>query len=302
MNLIGKMAFILVTGVLIASLGGCIITIIRYRYPKPNSYATGLVPAEPSSIKTPLLKSDWITWLQLALFFLLFVISLIVLCYLCFTSVLKEGPTTIEETPVAATSTPTCSPTGTPTNGSSEPVIEFHRLDEIPPIEERDGNVSYKGWGDGADLSIDGRSYTHGIGLQFTGTPFETDVSTENSPGKIYRNDCKEVSVEFALRYKYKTLVFSMGADNGDVNSFGNEETNGIAQVIFVDKTNNVILFDTGWEDYLYALYEYPLDLSNVNVLKIIYRTCGVSNEYKLKNPLRFAIVDPILVLKDDAE
>jgi len=93
-----------------------------------------------------------------------------------------------------------------------------------------------------------------------------------------------------------------MGADNGDVASFGNEKTNGIAQVIFVDKTNNEILFDTGWKDYLYAVYECPLDMSNVDVLKIVYRTCGVSNENKLKNPLRFAIVDPILILKDDAE
>ena len=93
-----------------------------------------------------------------------------------------------------------------------------------------------------------------------------------------------------------------MGADNGDVTSFGNEENNGVAQVILIDKATNKILLDTGWVNYLYAVYDCSIDFSDVDVLKIIYRTCGVSNKYKLKYPLRFVIVDPILTLKDDSE
>ena len=62
------------------------------------------------------------------------------------------------------------------------------------------------------------------------------------------------------------------------------------------DKDTGYILFDTGWVNYAYAIYEATVDLSNVGVLEITYRTCGVSNQNKLKSGLRFAIVDPILV------
>lgn len=68
------------------------------------------------------------------------------------------------------------------------------------------------------------------------------------------------------------------------------------------DKETGSVLFDTGWVNYTYAIYEATVDLSNVDVLAITYRTCGVSNLNKLKNGLRFAIVDPMLFLKDDAE
>ena len=170
------------------------------------------------------------------------------------------------------------------------------------PIVAQDGNFFYNGWRDGTAFKIDGRAYSHGIGVLFSGTENETFVAAADSPNNISRSDCKEVSMEFALRGTYSQLDFSIGVDNGDVSSFGDENTNGIAQLIILDKVQNTVLFDTGWINYSYAKYDASIDVTNVDILKIIYRTCGVSTSNKLKNPLRFAIVDPILILKSDAE
>jgi len=235
---------------------------------------------------------------QLSLFFLIFVVSLVILVYLLFIRTLSADPSS----EAVQALIPTTAPTNEPTPATSVQAEQFVRLDELFPIEERDGNFFYNGWGDSVKFHVDDRTYSHGIGMAFSGTSFESSVSQQNSPGKITRSDCKEISIEYALRSKYSRLVFSSGIDNGDVEYFGNQESNGIAQLILSDKSSGTVIFDSGWIDYSYAIYEADVDLSNVDVLKITYRTCGVSNEYKLKKALRLAIVDPMLFLKDDAE
>ena len=232
------------------------------------------------------------------LFFVIFVVSLISLVYLLtLQSVSNETPL------VEATPTPTVAQqTASPAPSMDTTTKKFARLDEIMPVVPQDGNFFYNGWRDGTAFKIDGRAYSHGIGVLFSGTENETFVAAVDSPNNIDRGDCKEVSMEFALRGAYSQLDFSIGVDNGDVSSFGDEKSNGIARLIIMDTTQKTVLFDTGWVNYSYANYDKSIDVSNVDILRIIYRTCGVSNENKLKNPLRFAIVDPVLILQDDAE
>ena len=284
-------------GILLFSLIGLIASIIRIRNPKINAEEAALVPAG-SSYHRVMRNKNLRSMFTLILFFVIFVVSLISLVYqLTLKSVSTETPI-IEVTPSPTIVLPTASPAPTVDTTTKK----FTRLDEIMPIVAQDGNFFYNGWRDGTAFKIDGRAYSHGIGVLFSGTANETSVDAADSPNTIPRSDCKEVSMEFALRGSYSQLDFSIGVDNGDVASFGDEKTNGVAQLIIIDKTQKTVLFDTGWVNYSYANYDKSIDVTNVDILKIIYRTCGVSNEYKLKNPLRFAIVDPILIIKNDAE
>lgn len=298
MNPVSNHSIILqMCGILFASLIGLIATIIRIRNPKINAEEKNLASSNNSIERIPKKKS-FRSIISLSLFFAIFVMSLISLVYQV------TVQTFATEQALSATS-PT--PMITPQIASSTPIIDtatqkFTRLDEIMPIVEQDGNFFFNGWRDGTAFKIDGRAYSHGIGILFSETANESFVAPENSPNGIARGDCKEVAIEFALREKYSQLDFSVGIDNGDVSSFGDENTNGIAQMIIMDEIRNAVLFDTGWQNYSYANYEKSIDVSKVDILKVIYRTCGVSNQNKLKNPLRFAIVDPILILKSDAE
>ncbi len=284
-------------GILFFSLIGLIASIIRIRNPKINAEEAALVPAG-SSYNRIMRNKNLRSMFTLILFFVIFVVSLISLVYqLTLKSVSTEAPI-VEATPTPTIVLQTASPAPTVDTTTKK----FTRLDELMPIVAQDGNFFYNGWRDGTAFKIDGRAYSHGIGVLFSGTENETFVSAADSPNNIDRGDCKEVSMEFALRGAYSQLDFSIGVDSGDVISFGDKNKNGIAQLIILDKTQNTVLFDTGWQDYSYAKYDASIDVTNVDILKIVYRTCGVSTSNKLKNPLRFAIVDPILILKSDAE
>ena len=172
-------------------------------------------------------------------------------------------------------------------------------LDEFPPILERDGNFFFGGWQDAVKFMLDDRAYSHGIGMRISGTDSEEPVDTSDCPDGIFRDDCKQVSVDFALRSKYDSLSFSIGADKSDMRYYGPEKQNGIAQVQIIDSDKNNILFDTGWVDNAYARYNVDIRMQNIDKLRIIYRTCGI--QYKsMKFGLQFAMVNPILTLNED--
>ena len=232
------------------------------------------------------------------LFLILFSAALMLLVN--FLSVPTEPP--VATGTLAQSSPPAATPRANSTVFSSPSSNQIRRFDELKPIIPLAGNFFINGWGDDTMFNIDDRSYSYGVGMIFTGTQAESNVCKEDSPEKTLRGDCKQFSVEYALRNNYSQLTFSIGADNGDPAHYGDENTRGIAQVVMSNKDTGYILFDTGWVNYTYAIYDATVDLSNVNVLEITYRTCGVSNENKLKTGLRFAIVDPFLVLKDDGE
>jgi hypothetical protein len=285
------------SGILLFSLVGFIATIIRIRNPKINAEEMALVPAG-SSYHRAMRNKNFRSIFSLILFFVIFVVSLISLVYL-FT--LKSISAQTPQVEVPPTPTITLQP-ASPVPSAEITTNKFTRLDEIMPIVARDGNFFYNGWRDGTAFKIDGRAYSHGIGILFSGTENETSVKPADSPNNIPRSDCKEVSMEYALRGSYSQLDFSIGVDSGEAASFGDEMTNGKARLIILDKAQKTVLFDTDWVNYSYATYDKSINVTNVDVLQVIYRTCGVSNENKLKYPLRFAIVDPILILKDDAE
>jgi len=298
MNLMSNHSIIYqMSGILLASLIGLIATIIRIRNPKITAEETSMVVVNSPYDRTSRKKSSRSIF-TLILFFTIFVVSLVALVYqVAVQSVISEQ-TVSENTPAPINSPQIASPSLSLDSATQK----FTRLDEIMPIVEQDGNFFFNGWRDGTAFKIDGRAYSHGIGILLSGTTNEFFVAPEDSPNEIARGDCKEVALEFALREKYSQLDFSVGIDNGEVSSFGDENTNGIAQLIIMDEIRNTVLFDTGWQNYSYANYEKSIDVANVNILRIIYRTCGVSNLNKLKTPLRFAIVDPILILKSEAE
>ncbi len=278
--------------VLILSLTGFLFLMYRKRKnisDKPEAMHHG-----KRFVLSPLKK----TRVAFMLFLILFSAALMLLVN--FLSVPTEPP--VATGTLAQSSPPAATPRANSTVFSSPSSNQIRRFDELKPIIPLAGNFFINGWGDDTMFNIDDRSYSYGVGMIFTGTQAESNVCKEDSPEKTLRGDCKQFSVEYALRNNYSQLTFSIGADNGDPAHYGDENTRGIAQVVMSNKDTGYILFDTGWVNYTYAIYDATVDLSNVNVLEITYRTCGVSNENKLKTGLRFAIVDPFLVLKDDGE
>ncbi|MCE5188117.1 MAG: hypothetical protein LLF75_02875 [Eubacteriales bacterium] len=248
--------------------------------------------------RVPALSATKRNFLLLTLFSLIFCTAIVVLVN--YLSVPPESAASAGA--AASTATLVVTPTAAPAKPGSTSASQILRFDELEPIIPLAGNLSVNEWDDRSPFRIDDRTYSYGIGLFFSGTSAETYVEDlEDMPDQIFRDDCKEFSAEYALRKNYSKLTFSIGVDNGDPNHYGDEDTNGIAEVVLSDKDTGLILFDTEWVNYTYANYDATVDLSNVDVFIITYRTCGVNNKHNLTNGLRFVIVDPILELKDDA-
>lgn len=171
------------------------------------------------------------------------------------------------------------------------------RLDDFTPVYEKSDNFKVNSWSNDEKFILDSRPYSQGIGMQIIGS---IDETIAESPTGAERIDCKQVFIDYALRAQYTSLSFSVGADSGSSEYFGDEQSNGIARVMISDASSNTILFDSGWVNYSYAVYDVSIDVSDVDILRITFSTSGIPH-YELKTGLRFAIVDPILVLKDDA-
>jgi len=206
---------------------------------------------------------------------------------------------------VLNSATPAITPTPVASVEGTVPYNLFYCLDEINPVYPKPGNFFSGGWGDKTDFCIDDTTYPHGLGMCISGTGYEKTVARENTPENTIRWDCKEVSLDYPLRYKYERMIFSIGVDKSDPSLFGPKETNGLAQVVLTDvdaKNGDVknVLFDTDWEDYSYALYEKTVPLANVDVLRITIRSSGV--DIRIHKSLRFVIANPILIMKGDSE
>lgn len=188
-----------------------------------------------------------------------------------------------------------------PESSPEEPYVTLKSiwLDDISPMIAQNGNFFLRGWEGYRKYKLDDRYYTHGIGMRIVGTSAETRVQTKYCPNNIDRDDCNQVFLDFALRSKYESLSFSVGADSGNKDFYGTESENGIARIMLINLTKNDILFDSDWKNYQYAEYDNTIILRNVDDLRIVYMTCGIPN-ISPKDGLRFALVNPILTLKND--
>jgi len=173
-------------------------------------------------------------------------------------------------------------------------------FDDLKPYTDYQNNFCIGGWNDQTPFLVGERNYTHGVGMYICGTANEISVDAEESPDGIFLRDCKQTSIAYALRRKYSKLVFSLGVDAGDARYYGPKETNGRGRVILSDISHGgkKPLMDTGWCDYTYTAYEAEVPLENVELLEITVMACGYDGK-RVTEGLRFAIVDPILYLKD---
>jgi len=186
-----------------------------------------------------------------------------------------------------------------PESTSSEPKKTYAWLDELSPMIDKPKNFLLGSWSDGTEFTLDDRSYSHGLGMRICGTQFEEPVLAEDAPDNKDRHDCRQVSSEFALRSKYASLTFSVGADNGNATFFGLKEKNGVAQVVIFDSNSGAKLYDSGWVDYSFALYDKTISLMNVENITITFRTSGIPHKSPI-NRLQFVIVNPVLKLVED--
>lgn len=235
--------------------------------------------------------------------YIVLLVSLISLAIiLVFAIQLNSARKNLNSSDVSTTPAPTAPVTTVETPTEIPDVVYTQKsiyLDEFPPILERDGNFFFSGWQDAVKFMLDDRAYSHGIGMRTGGTDSEEPVNASDCPDGIFRDDCKQVSIDFALRSKYDSLSFSIGADKSDMRYYGSEKQNGIAQVQIVDSDKNNILFDTGWVDNSYARYNVDINMLNIEKLKIIYRTCGIPHK-SMAFGLQFAMVNPILTLVEN--
>jgi len=241
------------------------------------------------------------------LFFILFAISFLILAclivYLAFRLKVVEGAVTAAPSPtpstvVAATHTPenTVSPSPEmPPLPNAELVVW---LDELTPYSDYKGNFTMGGWSDCSSFLVGGREYSRGIGMQICGTDKEDLVDDADTSEGVYKHNCKETHLRYALRYNYSKLVFSIGVDSNNKSVYGPEERNGSGRVVItnISKNSQDDLFDTGWVDYQYSKYEAEVPLKDVDLLEITIMSEGYEKS-GTKGGLRFAIIDPILYL-----
>lgn len=219
-------------------------------------------------------------------------------------------PSVATETIAPSTPSPQLTATSSPTPEISFPSrepskLQYHRiiwLDDVTPSQQVPGNFSFGGWSDRSPFSIGDRTYSHGIGMCISGTDAEVMTAQEETPDNILRKSCKKVSIQFPLREFYSKLVFSIGVDSSKTSIAVAKENNVRGRVIIADVSNEdyAVLFDTGWEYYTYAAYEREIPLSNVDLLQIAVYTCDFGGK-SVDDGLRFAIIDPVLYLKDGA-
>jgi len=227
-------------------------------------------------------------------------ISLAVILFLAFRPIAQQTPEVSE----FASASPPPSVSITPIdslaeNTPSKITQKSIWLDELVPILERDGNFFFGGWQDTLKFKLDDRTYSHGLGMRISGTDYEEQVRGSDCPDGIYRDDCKQVSIDFALRSKFDSISFSVGADKSDKKYFGAKEENGVARVQLIDLEQNNMLFDTGWVDYAYARYNTEINLLNVEKLRIVFFTCGIPHK-SMAYGLQFAMVNPMLTLVEN--
>lgn len=251
------------------------------------------IPSEPKK-GTPILLQ---TLIAPFLFVLILAVSIWLACHID-PAVRTDAPpseaTAATTAPVDETPEPSA-----PQDAATEIKMTSSWLDEMSPMIDKQKNFLFGSWGDGSELVLDGRAYTHGVGMRICGTQFEGSVPASDAPYKTDRYDCRQVYTEFALRSEYSMLTFSIGADNGDKTYYGSEENNGVAQVLIYDSDRDEVLFDTGWVNYSYAQYDVSISLANVEQLKIVYRTSGIPHK-RPANTLQFVLVNPVLKLVED--
>lgn len=209
------------------------------------------------------------------------------------------------EAVVSATPTSPATPQpAIPTQGPNSKIPSDAKtvlLDELTPIESKPNNFFVDGWSDKKSFHIDENQYSKGLGMQISENETK-DEARVLSRDHSYRSDCRETYIEYALRLNYEMISFKLGADRGDTSRYGNESKNGIAEVILSDATTGEVLFDTLWVNCKYSTADVTLDISNVDVLRITYRSSGVVEKKRITKGLRFALVNPILVLSDSGK
>lgn len=209
------------------------------------------------------------------------------------------------ETPASATpANPATPQPAIPTQGPDSkipPDAKTVLLDELTPIESKPNNFFVDGWSDKKSFHIDENQYSKGLGMQISENETK-DEARVLSRDHSFRSDCRETYIEYALRLNYELISFKLGADRGDTSRYGNESKNGIAEVILSDATTGEVLFDTLWVNCKYSTADVTLDISNVDVLRITYRSSGVVEKKRITKGLRFALVNPILVLSDSGK
>lgn len=202
---------------------------------------------------------------------------------------------------ISATESVSPAPTPIPEQ-LSRPYLQFVVwLDDLIPYSDFQENFSVGGWKDRTPFSVGERTYQRGIGMRVCGTSKETPVEQSETPTGFFLRDCKQVSINYALREKYSKLVFSLGVDSNDKRCFGPKEVNGVGRVTIADVSGGgrTVLFDSGWRDYSYATYEEELSMKQVDLLEITVMTCGYDGK-RVTDGLRFALIDPILFLAND--
>lgn len=208
----------------------------------------------------------------------------------------------LSESPVPETASPvpqTAPPSEKPALPDSQSVVW---LDDLTPYSDYRENFSIGGWSDRSPFFVGKRTYKHGVGMRLCGTSKETQVDEDETPTGFFLRDCKQVSIDYALRENYSKLVFSLGVDATDERCFGPKETNGLGRVIIADisKGGRTILFDSKWKEYTYAIYETELPMERVDLLEITVMTCGYGGK-RVTDGLRFALIDPILFLTNNS-
>jgi len=269
--------------------------------PKPDAKPVLYVPRAGKVV--PIYRKNRLPCIYMIICAALFVCNLIAIIIFANRTQATEPEPTIPPT-ISLSETPELTPT--PTAFSPAEESDFSRahrvvwLDELKPQTDCSENFNIGVWDDQTPFLIGQRKYKHGIGMQICASAIETVVDNGDFPNGIYRHDCKQASITYALRFNYSKMVFSLGVDASNMQYFGPKEINGQGRVIIADTSYQIrsVLSDTEWKDYAYSAYEIELSLEKVDLLEITVMTCGYG-ENRVTDGLRFAIVDPILYLKD---
>jgi hypothetical protein len=185
-------------------------------------------------------------------------------------------------------------------NNTTPPVRTSYCLSDLPVLYKSDGNFYYNRWNELDKLRIGDQEYDKGIGMCINGTESEMPVALEYSADSGQPSNYREAYIEYDLSYNYSALTFSAGVDKFDTSAFDINDVDKRARIVISDRDNNLILYDSKWQDYSYKELDYTIEkLSKVKTLRITFRSNG-DGKGDYNNGLHFVLGKLDLLLIDD--
>ena len=173
------------------------------------------------------------------------------------------------------------------------------KLTELTPIITNEEAFRMNAWDGYNKLCINDIVYDCGIGIRIP-----IDEQLDNSDSNNMQNTDHKEYIEYSLSSEYSRLECELGVDTSTYEYANRTTPSGKCRVVFQNAKSDdylaedeSILYDTGWFNYRLTKKPIPLDVSQVETLRItVY--WEYNPDHTKQNCVNIAIINPVLYLK----